>query len=129
MATFHGKSGTVAFGDIGDIDGTPTAVDNITDWSLSITVGTAEADVMGEDAIVSHAGHYTWTASVSAFLDSTAGIVAIKDLAAAELILKAKSDVTFTGDAICDSANPGAPVAGIATVNYTFKGSGEITQS
>ena len=124
MATFHGKSGTVTFGE------TPTAVDNITDWSLSITVGTAEADVMGEDAIVSHAGHYTWTASVSAFLDSTAGIVAIKDLETAELILEAKTDgVTFTGDAICDSANPGAPVAGIATVNYTFKGSGEITQS
>ena len=118
MATFHGKDGTVTFG---------SSISNITDWSVSITAGTAEADVMATPAIAAYSGHYTWTASVSAFLDSTADIVDITGLAPATLALLAMTGVTFGGSAICDSANPGAPVAGVATVNYTFKGSGAIT--
>lgn len=123
MATFHGKNGTVTFG---------SAINNITDWSLTVTAGTAEADVMGVDAILAYAGHYTWTASVTAFMDSTDSQVSLATaLTQASLVLKAETTdgPTFTGNAICDSANPGTPVAGVATMNFTFKGSGVITES
>lgn len=118
MAKFHGKDGTVTFG---------SAVLNVIDWSISINVDMAEADCMGVDAKDTEPGHYGWSVNVNAYHDDTSNITGV-GLTKATLTVAAKTGKEYSGSASLESKTPGASVNGYATMNYTFRGSGALTE-
>ena len=121
MATFHGKDGTVTFG---------TAIANVNSQSITVTRGTAEADVMGTDAIAQHAGHYSWTASVELKRDDTDALFsAATTTASASLVITAKTGVTYTGDAWLTGSGGDGNVSDTVNASLEFTGVGALVEA
>jgi hypothetical protein len=121
MALFHGKEGSATFGS--------APIDNLTEWSIEVTTNVVEADVMGKDAMLSFAGNYTWTASLTGLLDDSNWDVDVTTVQTApqSLVITGKEGTTYTGNAWLESSGASAPVDGMPTFTLNFKGSGTLT--
>jgi hypothetical protein len=120
MAAVHGKSGTCSF--------TGLAAMTVYSWSIDVQADVAESTVMGGTWKTFLAGFPSWTATCECQMPSTGVTVAAIGGAEAALSFQTTGGLGFTGNAISTGISPGLDKDGIASVSFTFQGSGALTE-
>ncbi len=120
MASFHGKSGTVAFA------GQPVL--NVIDFSVDAIADTAEATAMTDDWKSYKAGFKDWTATVTCNLDSAGEDPSLSaDLgASATVALDTVTGKSYGGTAICIGVGVSQDKDDVVKVTYAFQGNGAL---
>lgn len=121
MAAFAGKSGSITYA-------SGYAV-NVHSWSLDITGDVLESTAFGGTPTFKSflPGLNSWSGSYEARLDSVETQAALVGQTAAAATFTAMAGVSVAGTIIITGASYAVAVDGIATVTYSFQGSGAPT--
>jgi|DEB0MinimDraft_10_1074344.scaffolds.fasta_scaffold20907_5 predicted secreted protein len=129
MATHFGSDGKVKLITTG---GTPAAVGELLNWTVTMTADAVETTSMGDTARTYTAGLQTGTGSMSLYLDPADAVQ--EDLAQGDVIdaeFYAEGDTTgdqyYSGSFIVTSVERGATLDGIATLNAELQLTGALT--
>jgi len=135
MALMHGKEANIYW----DSQGTDTLVEHGQSWTFDATHDTAEITSMQDTWKKFAGGFVDWTATVECLLAKAGTDVPIVigdpngmgDVKARLELYCVWDTVTpsykdYYGECICTGISPGADKDGIATVTYTFQGTGVI---
>lgn len=120
MAAFAGKSGTVTYA-------TGYAA-NVYSWSADVTADVLESTAFAGDGFKTFLpGLNNWSGSFESRLDDTVTTKNRVGAAAAEAIFLGTAGVSITGDIIITGASYSVAVDGIATITWSFQGTGAPT--
>jgi predicted secreted protein len=129
MATHFGSDGKVKLITTG---GTPAAVGELLNWTVTMTADAVETTSMGDTARTYTSGLQTGTGSMSLYLDPADSVQ--EDLAQGDVIdaeFYAEGDTTgdqyYSGSFIVTSVERGATLDGIATLNAELQLTGALT--
>ena len=138
MAIIHGKNANVYW----DSQGTDTELQHGQSWTLDVTADTEEITSMQDSWRTLKKGFFDWTATVDCLLDSAGQDIpnlaagepeGLGELTGARLELYVVYDTvtplytSLYGNGHCTGASVSIDKDGIATVTYTFQGSGAMT--
>jgi exopolysaccharide biosynthesis protein len=126
-SSYHGKGGALTLGG--------TAVAQITDWSISQSVDTADTTTMGDSSRTFMAGIKSFEGSADVLWSAgdTSG-----DIQAGEIVVGTtytavfypggtSGNVSYTGEVICTSSEVTATVDDVVTASISFQGTGDLT--
>lgn len=135
MAILHGKLANVYW----DSQGTDTELQHCQSWTLDVTHDIAETTSMQDTWKTYYTGFQDWTATVTCLkplggtdtpVETDGTPFSLGDSTAARLELYLKYDTgvytVIYGNGFVDGIDISAPVDGVSTVIYTFKGSGQM---
>jgi len=130
-ANYHGKTSSAYWKPSGGAFG---AIDNVTEWSITLTADVAESTVMAAATTGKgrESGFHAGTATVTCLLP---GDLEIDEGALGALeLLRDATDIslgyaTAILGALCTGASVGVDMNGIETVTYSFQLSGTITNT
>lgn len=128
MPTVNGNQGSVK---VGAAPG--TAVAELKEWTMDIDLKLEDVSAFGDDWKTQTGTQRSWKGKATGFWDmsDTTGQKALQDAimggTSVNLTLATGDNHTYVGTAFVQAQSNKMPVGGVATVDFTFEGSGAPT--